>query len=143
MNWHAIETVVVPVDLEKPSGGAVRLALEAAQRPQGVHVVYVLPELEPSLMLQIDVEHRRTNARRSLEKWLDERGLSGVSPAVRVGPAARAIADCAREVAADLVIIEARAHGAVSRALIGSVAERTLRLAPCPVLLVRPGPPQT
>jgi nucleotide-binding universal stress UspA family protein len=52
-------------------------------------------------------------------------------------PAAPAIADLAREIAADLVVIGTRGHTGLKHVLLGSVAERTLRLAPCPVLTVK------
>ncbi|MGH9219139.1 MAG: universal stress protein, partial [Vicinamibacterales bacterium] len=43
----------------------------------------------------------------------------------------------ARDNAIDLIIVGTHGHGAVHRFLIGSVAERVLRSAPCPVLTVR------
>lgn len=138
MDWNAIHKVVVPVDLESADDQGLRTALQASRDPSGVLVVYVLPELEPSLMVQIDVESRRANALKSLQTWLAERGATGVSSHVLVGRAARAITNFAKEQGADLIVMSARSHGAVSRALLGSVAERTTRLAPCPVLLMHP-----
>jgi nucleotide-binding universal stress UspA family protein len=52
-------------------------------------------------------------------------------------PAAPAIADLAREIGADLVVIGTRGHTGLKHVLLGSVAERTLRLAPCAVLAVK------
>lgn len=138
MDWNGIRTVVVPVDLEQAPRSAVTTALQAAKTPAGVHIVYVLPELEPSLTIQIDTAHRLANAEQSLLTWLAEHRFEGVTPHVRVGRAARAVVDLATELGADLVIVEAWPHGAVSRALIGSVAERIARQAPCPTLLMRP-----
>lgn len=58
------------------------------------------------------------------------------------GPAgtAEAIAECAREERADLVVIGSRSRPGVRHFFLGSVAERVLRLAPCPVLVVHPDP---
>ena len=137
MEWNSVQTVLVPVDLEEATGQAIRTALQAAASPGGVHVVYVLPELEPSLMVQIDVNSRKNHALRSLDKWLEEQGASGVASEVLVGKPARAIVDRAHELNADLVVLESRPHNAVSRALIGSVAERVVRHAVCPVLMLR------
>jgi nucleotide-binding universal stress UspA family protein len=54
------------------------------------------------------------------------------------GDPARRIVDQAVETAADLVVIGTHGRGGFERLLIGSVAERVVRTAPCPVLLVPP-----
>ena len=57
---------------------------------------------------------------------------------VRPGAVAEQIAALAMEIRADLVIVGAHGRRGIRRLLMGSVAERTIRLAPCPVLVVRP-----
>jgi nucleotide-binding universal stress UspA family protein len=49
-----------------------------------------------------------------------------------------AIVQLALRVEADLVVIGSRGHGGVAQLLLGSVAQATLRAAPCPVLTVPP-----
>jgi nucleotide-binding universal stress UspA family protein len=56
-------------------------------------------------------------------------------------PAAHGIDDFARDVDADLVVVGSHGRRGLRRFLIGSVAEVTVRHAPCSVLVVRPGPP--
>jgi nucleotide-binding universal stress UspA family protein len=51
---------------------------------------------------------------------------------------ARAIADIAREVGADLIIVGTRGYSPIHGAVVGSVAQALLHLAPCPVLAVPP-----
>jgi nucleotide-binding universal stress UspA family protein len=46
------------------------------------------------------------------------------------------IADVAREVDADVVVVGTRGHGRVAGMLLGSVTQRLLHVAPCPVLAV-------
>lgn len=46
---------------------------------------------------------------------------------------------CAREVAVRPVVLSTRERTRIGRLLLGSVTERVVRLAPCPVLTVRPG----
>ena len=55
--------------------------------------------------------------------------------AVRVGDPASAILDAART--ADLIVLGARGLGALGRMMIGSVSERVLQHAECPVLIVK------
>lgn len=58
--------------------------------------------------------------------------------AVRTSAApASAIVEYAKDSAADLVIMGTHGRGGVAHLLMGSVAERVVRLAPCPVLTVR------
>ena len=56
-----------------------------------------------------------------------------------VGPQpAHEIADLAREVGADLIAVGTRGHSALLELLLGSVTQRLLHVAPCPVLAVPP-----
>jgi nucleotide-binding universal stress UspA family protein len=56
---------------------------------------------------------------------------------VRDGTAYREIVALALDERADLIVIGTHGRGGMSRALLGSVADRVVRLAPCPVLTVR------
>lgn len=57
---------------------------------------------------------------------------------VRLGPVAEQLAALSNEILADLVIVGTHGRSGLPRVLLGSVAERIVRLAPCPVLVVRP-----
>jgi nucleotide-binding universal stress UspA family protein len=57
------------------------------------------------------------------------------------GPVADALADQARASGADLVVMSTHGRGALGRVWLGSVAVALARLAPVPVLLVRPQQP--
>lgn len=61
-------------------------------------------------------------------KIVDDRG---VQPA-------HDIADAAREAGADLIVMGTRGHTAIGGLLLGSVTQRLLHVAPCPVLAVPP-----
>jgi nucleotide-binding universal stress UspA family protein len=50
--------------------------------------------------------------------------------------AAHMIADVARDVGADLIVVGTRGHGPLGGVLVGSVTQRLLHVAPCPVLAV-------
>ena len=54
----------------------------------------------------------------------------------RSGIAAHAIADAAKKDGADLIVVGTRGHTALSGLLLGSVTQRLLQVAPCPVLAV-------
>jgi nucleotide-binding universal stress UspA family protein len=52
---------------------------------------------------------------------------------------AHAIAERAKELGADLIVVGTRGHGPVAGLLLGSVTQRLLHIAHCPVLAVPPG----
>lgn len=53
------------------------------------------------------------------------------------GPVAEAIIECARDNKIELIVMSTHGRGGVSRWVYGSVADRLLQAAPCPILLVR------
>jgi nucleotide-binding universal stress UspA family protein len=53
------------------------------------------------------------------------------------GPVAEAILDHARSSSADIIVMSTHGRGGISRWVYGSVADRVLQAAPCPVLLIR------
>ncbi len=76
---------------------------------------------------------------KTLEEWAAAARAEGTvaRTQVREGVAYREIVALAGEERADLVVIGTHARGGLERALLGSVADRVIRLAPCPVLTVR------
>ena len=56
-----------------------------------------------------------------------------------LGPVAEAILDHARSLEVDVIVMSTHGRGGVSRWVYGSVADRVLQAAPCPVLLIRAG----
>lgn len=53
------------------------------------------------------------------------------------GPVAESILDRAKENRVDMIIMSTHGRGGVSRWVYGSIADRVLQAAPCPVLLIR------
>jgi nucleotide-binding universal stress UspA family protein len=58
----------------------------------------------------------------------------------RVGKPVSEILDCVRIDAADLIVVGSHGHGVFAQMILGSVADRLVRQAPCPVLMVRSAP---
>lgn len=69
-------------------------------------------------------------------KKLDAAGCSYTTH-LHVGQPAEVIANMARELGCDLIIMGTHGRGAIAGMVMGSVATRVLHLAPCPVLLVK------
>ena len=85
-------------------------------------------------------EEQRQWVQRALEDRVAAaaaRGLT-VHALLKTGTAATVIADTAAEQAVDLVVVGTHGRTGLNRLIIGSVAERVVRIAPCPVLTVKP-----
>ena len=148
------EKILIATDLSPASLPAVdKGAVLARQVGVPVHLLYVYdpallsplfllpggPMLVPSSDRIDDFEKGILIRLRQLQS---ERltGITGVEHHIRQDPnAAEGICSAARDLAADLVIVGTHGRTGLDRAFIGSVAERVVRHAPCPVLTVRSG----
>jgi nucleotide-binding universal stress UspA family protein len=81
----------------------------------------------------------RDAAQREIGKWSDKVNAAGVpvESTVTPSPPVEAIERLAGEIDADLVVMGSRGLTGLKHVLLGSVAERTIRTAPCPVLTVK------
>lgn len=141
MPWSPKQTVVVPVDFSAESMGAVDTALELVADASHLHVIHVLPYIEvtdPGVIWEaIDDGSRRTHAEKALRERLAAPKYAGAKIEIAFGDPGREVADYAQENQADLIILPSHGRTGLSRLLIGSVAERIVRLAHCPVLVLR------
>jgi nucleotide-binding universal stress UspA family protein len=141
MDWLPRKTVVVPIDFSDDSFAALDTAREMADDPSHLHVVHVLPILEANdpgvIWYNIDDESRSQHAADALNKALAQRGHRGMQVAIRLGDPGQEIARYAEQVAAGLIVVSSRGQTALQRLLIGSVADRVVRLAHCPVLVLK------
>ena len=141
MNQVPVQKVVVPVDFSDASLGAVDVALQFAASPEGVHVVYVLPiitDYEAAIIWEnVAGNARQHQGERALREKLPGPKYEKVHMMVRVGDAGHEVANFAQEIGADLIIVPSHGRRGLSHLLIGSVAERIVRLANCPVLVLK------
>jgi nucleotide-binding universal stress UspA family protein len=133
--------VVVPVDLSAASLRAVETAMQLVEIPAHVRIVHVLPVLaaaEPGVIWDtVDDAGRSQHAARAVRERLLQAGFEGLDVSVVVGDPGHEIADFAEQVGADLIVLPSHGRTGLTRLLIGSVAERVVRLAHCPVLVLR------
>jgi universal stress protein A len=133
-------SILVPVDFDENSRTALDLAKQLAAVGDAtlhlMHVVGIL--LTPGEAASVIVA-REDDVKAELEKIAREQ-LSGTRHQVhiRTGDTARAIVETARDLRADLIVMPTHGRRGLPRFFLGSVAERVVREAPCPVLTVRP-----
>lgn len=141
MNWLPKKTVVVPVDFSVSSAEALKVAMQFVVQPKDLHVIHVA--LPPAVLAYGEswaVEYTKTRleeAGRKLSKFVADNDASGATQLIREGDPGLLIADYASEHNADLIVIPSHGYHGVQRVLLGSVAERVLRHAKCPILVLR------
>lgn len=140
-NWLPKQRVVVPVDFSDDSFAVLETALTLVPDASHLSLVYVLPVLEPAepgvIWTTIDDEARRHHAELALAERLDAKRFGGIRTHVAFGDPAHEIADFAERERADLIVLSSHGRTGLTRLFIGSVAEKTVRLARCPVLVLK------
>ena len=142
-----IHKILVPVDFSEHSERALDAAVSVA-RHFGAELLlfhcYPLPipsltGVPSTVTPESYVEAIRSAALQRVVQWRDKARAQGVRAEAEIGAGAPAseIAALAETIGADLIVIGTRGLGGLQNLLLGSVAERTVRIAPCPVLTVR------
>jgi nucleotide-binding universal stress UspA family protein len=143
--------IVVGIDYSKSSAGVLAEAFElsAHKSPAGEpHVVHVAPPYgsvaDGSAMAKLEeaAHELETYVQAQIKKYTagypNNREFERVCMHQHRGEAADEIVKLAVDLEADLIMVGTHNRRGVERLLLGSVAERVVREAPCPVLVVRP-----
>jgi nucleotide-binding universal stress UspA family protein len=143
-----VTTILIAVDGSSHSTKVARAAIAQAsayKQPPVLHLAYVhlpVPTLGGLIKpvghgaLQRYYLEEGEDALRSAKKLFDRAKLA-CKLHVMVGPVAETLAMEAKKLKCDLVIMGTHGMGAMSGLLLGSVATKTVHLAPCPVMLIR------
>jgi universal stress protein A len=145
-----IKRILVATDFGPDSEAALNYALDLAKAVKAsVDVLHVVESPLAAGMwaselytaeiagLQINLERDAAEHLRRTIAVLPEPSVV-VTGAVRTGPAVATIHEYALERGSDLLVMGTHGRTGVARLMMGSVAERVTRTAPCPVLVVRP-----
>jgi nucleotide-binding universal stress UspA family protein len=144
MSWSTTKKhVLVPYDFSDASKRAISAGRAFVEDDGALTVLYVVMPPAPTypglLWGDVDTDDLRTRAAEALAKDMDEVGHGGVRQVVVVGQPAREIVDFAASDGVELVVIPSHGRTGLDRWLLGSVAERVVRNARCPVLVLRHG----
>ena len=142
MNWLPRKNVLVPVDFSENSRFGLQTAREMVDDLAHLHVIHVLPIMEvadPGVIWEtIDDRSRRQHAEKALRQEMQEQGLDDdVQVTVRFGDPGHEIVAHADEIEAGLIVVSSHGRTGLRHLLLGSVAERVVRLARCPVLILK------
>jgi len=138
--------ILVPIDFSPASEHALDYACElAAKLDATVHVLHVVsvptlgvPELGAAMTADV-IDQMLRDAEAELGRTLAARAgrVKLGEPLLRTGDPRDVILHTAEELRCDLIVMSTHGRRGVARALMGSVAELVVRIAPIPVLTVR------
>ena len=134
--------LLCPVDFDQATLSALRCASELAREHNAIlyllHVMNVPPGSEVALPLGTVESAAQTNLERISHQNIQPETHS--IPLVMMGDPAAKILQLASQLRADLIVMATHGRKGLRRLVLGSVTERVVREAPCPVLTVKPKP---
>jgi nucleotide-binding universal stress UspA family protein len=140
-----IKTILVPLDFSRASMQALKYAIPLAEKFRGaIHLVHVQPadsltELSRAGELMLNcadsialMQDRlaEIQEKHDVRFWPDNCHVVSGRPFEK-------ICELAAEIEADVIILPTRGHSGLKHVILGSTAERVVRYAPCPVLVLR------
>jgi len=141
------QRLLVPVDFSDSSARALRHAVKLAAESGGsLTIVHIVPAdygwlgigREESRDLDRSLQRQAADRLRAFaNEYIGDNVAADLE--VRIGHPAEEIVAAANELKCDSIALSTRGLTGLDRYLIGSVADRVARLAPCPVILIRPG----
>ncbi len=141
----SIRRILFPTDFSKPAKEAQKYAVTLAEKfGAELHVIHVVPEIilpatdsytawtlpEGGMKAQLEAAEKQLHA--------EFGAIPGSRRAVVVGFPVEETMKYAADNSIDLIVIGTHGHTGLSHLLLGSMAEKLVRLAKCPVLTVHP-----
>ncbi len=144
-----VKKILVPIDFSEASETVLSLAASMAEQcGASLLILHIVEKLNyyaglsvPHISFEELEKGLLSSATKKMEETLETMRPGNLVCASRV-VAGRDVSEAILETAAsedsDLMVLGTRGHQGIERMLLGSVAERVLRNAPCPVLTVNP-----
>jgi nucleotide-binding universal stress UspA family protein len=143
-----IRRILCPIDFSDASRHALEHAVAIARwygsHITALHVIHPAFLVEPPILFAepgaIPTEADRAAMQMRLRDWLQPANEVGLQTDILLeeGNPAPRILECARSLQADLIVTGTHGRGGFERFMLGSVTEKVLRKATCPVLTVPP-----
>ncbi len=144
-----IKNIIVPTDFSKLSQSAFEYAKDLAEKMDAtLHLVYVLEKTPPFLaMRSLDISEEEVmksmteHAIKQLKQTADqikEDSAVKIIEVLRHGVDYEEIVNYSKEINNDLIVIATHGRTGILHTLLGSVAEKVIRYAKCPVLVITP-----
>ena len=140
-----LKTLLVPTDFSQNSTRAVQYAKTLSQifHSKVILLHVIIPVAAPDLVygpMAWDEGKAIQASKKRLEKCVEEAKFEKSIPVqtlVKMGHPTQVITELSKSLKVDMLIISTHGHTGLKHLLLGSVVERVIRHAPCPVLVVR------
>jgi nucleotide-binding universal stress UspA family protein len=138
--------ILVPVDFSAHSSRALQTGIELAKAfGAKLHLLHCyqinVGAISPYGLVIPESFDRdiREAATKQLAQWREKVTAQKIEVESEVSPLfpSEAIASTAERIGADLIVMGTRGLSGIKHVMLGSVAERTVRIAPCPVLTLK------
>jgi universal stress protein A len=136
-----IHHLLAPTDFSAPASQAVTAAFELAQTfGAKLSLLHVIEVPAYAIEVALPLEALERDARRELALLLPEAEAAhvDVTRLVNIGVPYQNIVETATAEQVELIVMATHGRTGLSHLVLGSVAERVVRMAPCPVLTIRP-----
>ena len=141
MNLPKKKSVLVPIDFSEISYSAIAPASEYVEDPSSLKIIHVLSPLHPAdpaaMWNTLSDTDRMNKVKEFLHDKLKEMGCEKLEIKVAIGNPSAEIVKYAKDTETDLIVMPSHGHKGISQILLGSVAERVVRLSSCPVLILK------
>lgn len=133
-----LNKILAPTDFSDLSAAGVRYACQLAKDTGAEVIIFNVVALDESNAVdKRDIERHQTRLDEFVREKAAEAGANlKLRKAVEAGQPFGAIVDCAERENIDLIVMSSHGRSGLSRMLIGSVTDKILRGACCPVLVV-------
>ncbi len=136
-----IRHILTPIDFSEPSKQAMTYAFELAQQfGAKLSLLHVIEVPVYAIEVYLPMADLEQTARHELASLLPEAEASHVEVTrlVELGVPSQKILETAATEKVDMIVMATHGRTGVGHLIMGSVAERVVRMAPCPVLTIRP-----
>lgn len=144
-----LRRILFPTDFSEPAKQAQHYAIALADKfDSELHLLHVVPQITiplpeassswtlPESDLQQQVEDAQMRLLQEIgPQWIDRHRAV---QAVKIGYVVEEIVQYAKDEEIDLIVLGTHGHTGLTHLLMGSTAEKVVRLATCPVLTVHP-----
>ena len=144
-----IKNIIVPTDFSKLSFSAFEYAKDLAESTNAtIHLVYVLEKIPPFLAVR-SLDVTEDEVMKDMEEQANKQ-LAETSKSLRIDSSVKIIEICrkgtdyeeivnySKEIENPLIVIATHGRTGIMHTLLGSVAEKVIRIAKCPVLVITP-----
>ncbi len=144
MNYFQNKTLLVPLDFSEQATKAVDLALELADPSTTIHVVHVVEPtpawmtVDPSVPIPPQFDQQLYDwTVEKLKQMFGSGAYQRIQTHCLMGDPSAEILNLAKQLSVNMIVMPSHGRKGLNRLFLGSVAERVLRGAHCPVLILR------